>query len=293
MASIRSVAAAFSITMASVTAPVEADAIGGVFVTDPVWNAAATDAIGEPATVFRLFIAFDDGPRDRVSIIGSPTTFITSHGTMFYSEFGDRRPPLPALFPLAPELEWDTYIALGNLHQPSLVTTYAMIAFMENGIDLGPAPFGAAWISAWSITVGECASFPHGSADLNGALVIPEYLDPTYEYVFAGQYTVLNYDGGVEASGGDVACGRMLNDVFVGEITMGTYTPSGQGPLIDTFFLTTCTHDLSGDQVVDGIDLSMLLADWGGNGCLGDLNRDGATDAADLADLLAGWGGCD
>ena len=46
--------------------------------------------------------------------------------------------------------------------------------------------------------------------------------------------------------------------------------------------------DLNHDGVVDGSDLGMLLAYWGG--ASGDLNGDGTTDGADLGILLSSWG---
>ena len=48
--------------------------------------------------------------------------------------------------------------------------------------------------------------------------------------------------------------------------------------------------DINGDSIVNGIDLSAMLANWGGSG-LGDLNFDGLVGGPDLAALLAGWTG--
>jgi hypothetical protein len=48
--------------------------------------------------------------------------------------------------------------------------------------------------------------------------------------------------------------------------------------------------DLTGDGRVDGADLAILLANWGGSGA-GDLDGSGAIDGADLANLLASWTG--
>jgi hypothetical protein len=47
--------------------------------------------------------------------------------------------------------------------------------------------------------------------------------------------------------------------------------------------------DLNGDGVVNGADLGILLAAWGGSGP-GDLNGDGTINGADLGILLANWG---
>lgn len=46
--------------------------------------------------------------------------------------------------------------------------------------------------------------------------------------------------------------------------------------------------DLNCDGLIDGVDLGILLAGWGGAG--GDTNDDGTTDGVDLGALLAGWG---
>ncbi|MFO0875467.1 MAG: hypothetical protein U0575_16065 [Phycisphaerales bacterium] len=46
--------------------------------------------------------------------------------------------------------------------------------------------------------------------------------------------------------------------------------------------------DLNTDGVVDGADLAIVLANWGGAG-VGDINDDGIIDGADLASVLAAW----
>lgn len=48
-------------------------------------------------------------------------------------------------------------------------------------------------------------------------------------------------------------------------------------------------RDLNGDSAVNGVDLAVLLSEWGTNG-VSDINNDGATDGADLANMLAAWG---
>ncbi len=45
--------------------------------------------------------------------------------------------------------------------------------------------------------------------------------------------------------------------------------------------------DFNSDGFVNGADLAILLANWGGPG--GDLNNDGVTDGVDLATLIANW----
>ncbi len=52
-----------------------------------------------------------------------------------------------------------------------------------------------------------------------------------------------------------------------------------------------CPGDISGDHLVDGVDLTILLSGWGTGGS-SDVNGDGATDGTDLATVLGGWGAC-
>jgi hypothetical protein len=52
-----------------------------------------------------------------------------------------------------------------------------------------------------------------------------------------------------------------------------------------------CPADLSGDGIVDGADLGLLLSAWGLPGA-SDLSGDGITDGADLGVMLAAWGAC-
>lgn len=52
----------------------------------------------------------------------------------------------------------------------------------------------------------------------------------------------------------------------------------------------SCVGDLDASGSVDGSDLGLLLASWGGPD--GDLSGDGVTDGADLGALLAAWGPC-
>lgn len=46
--------------------------------------------------------------------------------------------------------------------------------------------------------------------------------------------------------------------------------------------------DINCDNLVNGLDLAILLSDWGSSG-IGDINHDGSTNGLDLAILLSGW----
>jgi hypothetical protein len=55
-----------------------------------------------------------------------------------------------------------------------------------------------------------------------------------------------------------------------------------------------CAGDFSGDGIIDGADLSELLARWGScpDSCVHDLDGNGVIDGGDLASLLGAWGVC-
>ena len=52
-----------------------------------------------------------------------------------------------------------------------------------------------------------------------------------------------------------------------------------------------CVADLNGDGAVTAVDLSTVLANWGGSGA-GDVDESGTVDGIDLAGVLAAWGPC-
>jgi len=56
------------------------------------------------------------------------------------------------------------------------------------------------------------------------------------------------------------------------------------------FRLDPVTPDVSGDGVVDGLDLARLLSAWGSDDPYIDLDGDGVVNTADLTDLLLHWG---
>ncbi|MFO0872412.1 MAG: GC-type dockerin domain-anchored protein [Phycisphaerales bacterium] len=55
-----------------------------------------------------------------------------------------------------------------------------------------------------------------------------------------------------------------------------------------------CPADINGDGTVDGGDLGLLLAAFGGGSVAADVNQDGTVDGSDLGIVLAAWGtdGC-
>jgi hypothetical protein len=78
-------------------------------------------------------------------------------------------------------------------------------------------------------------------------------------------------------------------DFQVGQKIQLQLIPEGK----EVVCLPTCLADVNEDLVVDGVDLGMLLADWGQQSSNADFNKDGFVDGQDLGILLGDWGGCE
>ena len=83
-------------------------------------------------------------------------------------------------------------------------------------------------------------------------------------------------------------CGNTVGDV-AGDQIVGLWTDQG-GNTVSSACASDCPGDLNDDGAVNGGDLGLLLAAWGGPG--GDINDDGVTDGGDLGLLLSYWGDC-
>ena len=56
--------------------------------------------------------------------------------------------------------------------------------------------------------------------------------------------------------------------------------------------VTACIGDINGDDIVNGVDLSLLLGAWNSDVAYADLNSDGIVNGTDLTMLLGAWGLC-
>ena len=86
------------------------------------------------------------------------------------------------------------------------------------------------------------------------------------------------------------------NDGLVdyGQILSGQLTDTNNNGVPDICEAPPCPGDITGNRVVNGIDLAAILAAWGGGksqfDC--DIDNDGVVGGSDLAIVLAGWGAC-
>ena len=78
---------------------------------------------------------------------------------------------------------------------------------------------------------------------------------------------------------------RLCQAVLVGVVT-------SLGGALQADQTADCPGDLTGDCVVDGTDLGIVLGYWGSTPPLADLNGDGIVDGMDLTIVLANWGDC-
>jgi hypothetical protein len=98
-------------------------------------------------------------------------------------------------------------------------------------------------------------------------------------------------------SGGLTVTGRMQSCIIDAGTTICDNLPRNvQGPyfIAGTPTICDCQADLSGDGMVNGGDLGILLSSWGATlpTGVGDVNHDGVVNGADLAVLLSSWGSC-
>jgi len=108
--------------------------------------------------------------------------------------------------------------------------------------------------------------------------------------------TAIDWREGTEATvqiSVDEELNSSINDFALAPDQMVWATASDSG--VTAFVPGTasdCVADLDGNDIVDGGDLAILLANWQGSGAENDLDGNGIVDGGDLSILLALWGSC-
>jgi hypothetical protein len=80
--------------------------------------------------------------------------------------------------------------------------------------------------------------------------------------------------------------------VDYGQILQGQLADADGNGVPDSCEQAPCPGDVSGDGQVDGVDLALILSEWGGPGSSdssADVNADGVVEGKDLAIVLSGW----
>jgi hypothetical protein len=145
--------------------------------------------------------------------------------------------------------------------------------------------------------VGPDSSFPNNGGD-------PGIDENRLHYIdFVRKWNDVPENGAPENGGGvkamivewDADCN---NDGIVdkGQILSGQLIDANANGVPDVCELGPCPGDISGNNAVDGVDLSVLLGVWGTDGSGGefdaDVTNDGIVNGADLTIILGGWGPC-
>jgi len=134
--------------------------------------------------------------------------------------FGQNTPPDPGFFDFAPDLPFDSYVSIGNLHAPSTTTPDGNgINFTDTGLD---------GLSGWftnNPNADEGVARTPGGTDNNGDQVIPSGLDDSFYYVFIGQFTEL---GGSGTEGDATFTGFSPNAPFEGSFDITFQNAAGE-----------------------------------------------------------------
>ena len=157
----------------------------------------------------------------------------------------------------------------------------------------------------WRWITGEPWSFTAWEPNLpNNAVPLQDYLhyygpsSPTTFFTPASFWDDMNTDGAVVSMivEFDADCDRD-GLVDIGQIQNGSVPDANSNGIPDCCELVggCCPGDVSGNGVVDGVDLAATLGAWNtdGEGKFDtDINDDGIVNGVDLAFVLGGWGPC-
>jgi hypothetical protein len=156
--------------------------------------------------------------------------------------------------------------------------TDAFVVFLDGTDPENQVTYDA---SGSAVQVGSSFAGLETTADVNTAFSAPHglihHLTTTTAELDKGTHTLI-------FEVGDVNDHILDSAAFITRLRTGVGN-EGTEPTED------CPADLNGDDVVDGADLGMLLADWGRDADA-DFNEDDTVDGADLGVLLAAWGPC-
>jgi hypothetical protein len=136
-------------------------------------------------------------------------------------------------------------------------------------------PLDGVWREASSAPLGLAAVCEQRQAIVSG---------PSLGLLVPGDDGLWTLDASVALPGGTIQAMRTSEALTV-------MLTADRSIVIDHAGPPSCPADLTGDGVVDGADLGLVLTAWG-NSPLGDLTGDGITDGADLGLMLTAFGPC-
>ncbi|MFO0873677.1 MAG: hypothetical protein U0575_06860 [Phycisphaerales bacterium] len=151
---------------------------------------------------------------------------------------------------------------------------------------------------AWHVDIGghlpgvdhDFMTVSDGEALLDGQLVV-DVIDlggGFFEPQVGDEFEILAAPGTVSGGFDYQPVSFVPGTVYLWDVNV---SPSSVALTLDE--IVPCPADITGDGLVDGADLGVLLAAWGPCvGCAADVTFDGVVDGADLGVVLAAWGAC-
>ncbi|MEE2681596.1 MAG: hypothetical protein VX641_04410 [Planctomycetota bacterium] len=179
----------------------------------------------------------------------------------------------------------------GAVFNDSSMPGFGECTFIDNtAVDHGGAVFNADPSSNQNVPVfSRCLFEGNEAGDEGGAM---------HNFSCSPGIAATSFENNRAAEGGAIfswnqSLPEIFNTTFCGntpEDIAGTWN-DGNGNTFDPSCGDGPAGDLTGDAVVDGQDLAILLADWNctGTDCIADLDGDALVDGQDLAQLLADW----
>jgi len=175
-------------------------------------------------------------------------------------------------------------------------------ALLNTGGFVKPGPTGAPTIGTLNV-VGAFTQGTEGTFDVELGASSNDLLAVTSTATVAGKLVARFANGFQPAVGQSFTI--LTASAVSGLFNCVTSDALPTGALLVTYFPTsikvtvvagtTNPADLTGDGIVNSLDLALLLGGWGTNCtsvcCPGDINGDGTVNASDLALLLGAWGG--
>ncbi|MDP7029599.1 MAG: hypothetical protein QF733_05190 [Phycisphaerales bacterium] len=266
-----------TIVLTAFAATASADAIDGVGLSASVVGTNLVEGVGENYTI-RLWAELPAG-WSLEAVAGNaalPMHLTPLDGTFFQAAFGGATSMSnnPAFYPIAPDVEWDTFLTIGRL-------TTTDNALREIGMDWANFESGGAHFadngSIYILPVevqGEPVTFQDACGqDREGVLI--------------GQFTMLGATASLSGSF-FLQAKDELGQVQRPEFASFAVGADGH---TDVAVTPACSSDLDGDDRVSVTDLLTLLEQWYDGPCA-DISGDAVVDAQDVMYLVESWGAC-
>lgn len=249
-------------------------------------------------TTLRCYALFDDPADALAAIRGDETTplVLQTGGPLFNDAAGLEMLDLQDT-PLPPSLAGpaDSWVTIGGSFEKGLSDTAFTTGFANPPFPGASVITGTGFVEASGAWFDANTETPEaGAAVIFGQFTVPT--DSLVEFSLSGLIVWSDAKGTLRTDPFSLPSfnfpdcdGNGVDDEL--ELGLGRVGDFDGDGVIDP---CECVGDVDGNQVVDFVDLTALLASFGPcDGCSADFDQNGAVDITDLISLLAAWGpGC-